>query len=277
MRTLRARGVAAKGLDILPSSFTDAVGSIADHDFVARQMDGIETIIHTATLHKPHVVTHSRQDFVDTNITGTLNLLEAAVANGVRTFVFTSTTSVFSHAITRAPGEPAVWVSEALEPHPKNIYGVTKLAAENLCRLMHEKYGLPCLVLRTSRFFPEEDDNKAMRDAFDQDNAKANELLYRRVDVADAVDAHLLGVERARDIGFGRYIISATTPFNQDDLQLLADDAPAAVARQPRAGMKPVLVRLLPKDADPRDHVRHAGTIHSGTIHARTGREAGSR
>ncbi len=39
-------------------------------------------MFHAATLHKPHVATHSRQDFVDTNIIGTLNLLEEAVTAG---------------------------------------------------------------------------------------------------------------------------------------------------------------------------------------------------
>ena len=43
---------------------------------------------------------------------------------------------------------------------PKNIYGVTKAAAEDLCQLFHRNQALPCVVLRTSRFFPEEDDNR---------------------------------------------------------------------------------------------------------------------
>ena len=67
----------------MPSPYTDRVGSIADRAFVDRAMAGVHTVVHTATLHKPHVATHSRQDFVDTNVTGTLNLLEAAAADGV--------------------------------------------------------------------------------------------------------------------------------------------------------------------------------------------------
>ena len=47
-------------------------------------MRGVTAVLHAATLHKPHVATHARQAFVDVNVTGTLNLLEAAVANGVR-------------------------------------------------------------------------------------------------------------------------------------------------------------------------------------------------
>jgi UDP-glucose 4-epimerase len=55
-------------------------------------MNGVQAVFHTATLHKPHIATHSRQDFVDTNVTGTLNLLEEAAAAGVASFVYTSTT-----------------------------------------------------------------------------------------------------------------------------------------------------------------------------------------
>src|ERR1700733_15588788 len=71
------------GLDILASPFTTHVGSIADRGCVQRCMKGVQAVFHAATLHKPHVATHRRQEFVDTNITGTLNLLEEAVADRV--------------------------------------------------------------------------------------------------------------------------------------------------------------------------------------------------
>jgi nucleoside-diphosphate-sugar epimerase len=109
---------------------------------------------------------------------------------------------------------------------------VTKLAAENLCSLFNRLHGLACIVLRTSRFFPEEDDDKGMRDGFDQTNAKANELTFRRVDIEDAASAHLLAMENARDIGFGRYIVSATTPFLPEDAAELRTDAPTVLARR---------------------------------------------
>ena len=100
-------------------------------------------------------------------------------------------------------------------PVPKNIYGVTKTAAEDLCRLFHRNHNLSCLILRTSRFFPEEDDNAATRETYAHQNAQANEYLCRRVDLEDAAAAHLCAVERASDIGFARYIVSATTPFEK--------------------------------------------------------------
>src|ERR687891_2900283 len=150
-----------------------------------RGMAGVDAVIHAATLHKPHVGSHTRQDFVDTNITGTLNLLEEAVAAGVGGFVFTSTTSAFGRALSPGPGEPAAWIDEAVAPVPRNIYGATKTAAEDLCELAHRDRGLPCLILRTSRFFPEGDDRDEIRGAYEDANVKVNELLYRRGDLPD--------------------------------------------------------------------------------------------
>jgi UDP-glucose 4-epimerase len=231
MRTLQPQGHAVTGIDTVAGPFTTHLGSIVDRDFVRRCMAGIEAVLHAATLHKPHVATHARQDFIDTNITGTLNLLEAAVESAVGAFVFTSTTSVFGDALVPPPGAPAAWITEEVRPIPKNIYGVTKAAAEDLCQLFQRNHGLPVIVLRTSRFFPEADDDKAARDAFADENLKANEYLYRRVDLEDVVSAHLLAMERAAKIGFRRYIISAPTPFQPEDMATLRSDASAAVRR----------------------------------------------
>jgi UDP-glucose 4-epimerase len=126
-------------------------------------------------------------------------------------------------------GAPATWVTEELTPLPKNIYGVTKLAAEGLCELFHFKFKLPCVVLRTSRFFPEEDDDADRRARHADANIKANEFLYRRADIEDIVSAHQCAIESADEIGFGRYIISATTPFLRSDCAKLRHDAPALV------------------------------------------------
>ncbi|MCK1650674.1 NAD(P)-dependent oxidoreductase [Bradyrhizobium sp. 149] len=231
LRTLRGRGSPVRGIDLKTSPFTNAVGSIVDPDFVRRQMDGVTAVIHTATLHKPHVATHSKREFIDTNVTGTLNLLEAAVTAGVRSFVFTSTTSAFGSQLRSETGQTAVWVTEDLPAIPKNVYGTTKLMAETLCELFCREHGLPVVVLRTSRFFPEEDDDPAMRSAYASENAQANELLYRRLDIADAVSAHLLAAERAPKIGFARYIVSATSPFEPRHLAALARDAARVVRK----------------------------------------------
>jgi UDP-glucose 4-epimerase len=232
VRVLGAEGHEVVGLDVLASPHTAVVGSVADRALVREAVQGAHAVIHAATLHKPHVGSHSRREFVETNVTGTLNLLEEAVAAGVERFVFTSTTSTFGRALTPPPGAPAAWITEDVAPVPRNIYGATKTAAEDLCELVHRDHGLPVLILRTSRFFPEQDDRDDVRSAYEDANLKVNELLYRRVDLEDVVGAHRLALDRAPALGFGRYIVSATTPFTQDDLPALHTDAPPVVARR---------------------------------------------
>lgn len=217
------------GLDAQPSRFTTVVGSIVDAAVAALAMRGVDAVLHTATLHKPHIVTHSRRDFVDTNVVGTLNLLEAAAEAGVRSFVYTSTTSVYGRALAPSAEAPAAWITEDVVPLPKNIYGVTKKAGEDLCELIHRKLGLPCVILRTSRFFPDEDDDEAIRRRYADDNVKVNEYCYRRVEIEDVVAAHLLAVERAPALPFRRYVISATTPFERGDAARLRADAPGVL------------------------------------------------
>jgi UDP-glucose 4-epimerase len=225
VRTLRDLQHQVISLDILESPFTTHIGSITDRASVRRCMNGVQSVFHAATLHKPHVATHSRQDFIDTNLTGTLNLLEEAGAAGVESFIYTSTTSVFGDALVPPREAPAAWITEEVRPVPRNIYGVTKAAAEDLCELFSRNHGLACMVLRTSRFFPEEDDNRKVRQEYSDANVKANEYLYRRVDLEDVVSAHLLAAEQAATSGFRKYIISATTPFLLDDLTGLRANA----------------------------------------------------
>jgi UDP-glucose 4-epimerase len=224
------------GLDPMPSVRTEVVGSIADRDLVMQIVseNGIEAIVHSGALHKPNIEHYENSAFVATNVQGTLNLLDAAVACGVQRFVFTSTTSLMISQAIRAGfqggARKAAWLTEEMSPEPRNIYGVTKLSAEHLCRLYHIEHGLPVVVLRTARFFPEADD---MAHAIEQSdaNTKANELLFRRLTVEDAAEAHVAALGRAPQIGFDVFIVSAQTPFRQQDCAELIADAPAVVAR----------------------------------------------
>ena len=227
------------GLDPDPAPTTAIVGSVVDRALVRRiiRENRIEAIVHAAARHKPHIENHDNSEFVAVNVQGTLNLLEEAVAPGAKVdrFVFTSTTSLMiSQKIRdgRAGGaKEAIWIDETMTPlEPRNIYGVTKRAAEELCRLFNHLHKLPILVLRTSRFFPEEDD---MAHTFPQsgENTKATEFLFRRLSVEDAAEAHVVALAKAKEIGFDTFIISAMTPFSPADCRALIADAPSVVAR----------------------------------------------
>jgi len=232
VRTLRERGADVIGLDIRPSEWTNVVGSVVDAGVAREVMVGVDVVLHTATLHKPQVAFLPRQTFVDTNVSGTLTLLDAAADAGVGAFVMSSSTTVFGDALLPAAGEPAAWIDESVVPVPKNIYGVTKAAAEDLCQLAFRNQALPCVVLRVSRFFPEADDAPDIHGGRSDDNVKADEYATRRVALEDAVDAHLLAANRAPQLGFRRYVVSATTPFAPEDLPQLRTDAAAVFERR---------------------------------------------
>ncbi|MFZ1175477.1 MAG: NAD(P)-dependent oxidoreductase [Mycobacterium sp.] len=232
VRTLRGRGADVVGLDMRPSAYTDVVGSVNDPYLMHEVMAGVEVVFHMAALHKPQLAFLPGKAFVDTNISGTHTVLDAAVAANVRAFVMTSSTTVFGDALVPPPDEPAAWIDESVAPVPKNLYGVTKAGAEDLCQLAHRNDGLACVVLRTSRFFAEGDDMPDLYDGRSDANIKANEYAFRRVALEDAVDAHLRAAARAPQLGFGRYLVSATTPFTHEDMAQLRTDAASVFARR---------------------------------------------
>lgn len=228
---LRSIGHAVIGLDVAPGIDTDVLGSVADRATVDRVFArGIEAVIHAGALHKPDILRHAEQAFIDVNVTGTLNLLAAAKAAGHDRFIFTSTTSLMiSQAIRDETSRTAVWLDETSGPlAPRNIYGVTKLAAEGLCRLYATEHGLPCVVLRTARFFPEDDDTHR---SLSGENLRANELLHRRLTAEDAAEAHIAALDRAPQVGFDIFIVSAPPPFDRAEAAELKQDAAAVISR----------------------------------------------
>ena len=263
---LRTAGHVVTGLDVVPGPDTQMLGSVAERAVVdaAFAAGDIEAVIHAGALHKPDIPGHPPESFIDVNVTGTLNLLRAAVSAGHERFVLTSTTSLMiTREIREGTGSAAVWLDEHTGPlAPRNIYGVTKLAAEGLCRMHHLEHGLGCIVLRTGRFFPEEDDT--IRE-LSGPNLKANEFLHRRLTVEDAAEAHLVALDRAEPLGFGIFVLCATPPFDRSEAAALATDAAAVVAKHypeapelyARAGWR--LPRRIDRVYDPAQAERELG------------------
>ena len=209
------------GIDRVEGVWTHHRADIVDREAVRRLMKGIDAVIHIASLHAPDLATESVQAFIDVNITGTLNLLEAAKDKSVRRFVYTSSTSLYGLALI--PDAQAVWVTEELTPQPRDIYDITKMAAEELCQHFAGEYGLASICLRASRFFPEAVPLMAFY------------RLYRGVDVRDVARAHVLAVTN-QEILFDVFNISAQSPFEQSDLPELLHDAPSVLrSRVPEA------------------------------------------
>jgi UDP-glucose 4-epimerase len=255
MRVMRERSIECVGIDVLPSpSFTTHVGSIADKNFILplfksyEAETGIQGVINTAVLHKPHIVSHSMQQFVDVNITGTLTLLSCfheainteATSKKIpfenRFFIQTSTTSTYGESLTSKTGSAITWIDESVAATPKNIYGVTKRSAEEICELFAKQHKIAnVFVLQAARFFPEEDDEASRASQFASNfHQQFVELFHRRVEIEDLVDVHLLAAQKAasrKSEGddkpkgiFKRYICSAPSPIPKDQnvLQRLA-------------------------------------------------------
>ena len=174
--------------------------------------------------------------FIATNVQGTLNLLEEATAPGstVDRFVFTSTTSLMiSQEIREAHKrgiERAFWIDEEMVPlEPRNIYGVSKLVGR--ASLPHgARRHAAC---RSSSCAPRASSPRKTtwrtRSSSPSANTKANEYLFRRLTVEDAASAHIVALDRAPQIGFDTFIISALTPFSPEDCEQLMEYAPLVV------------------------------------------------
>jgi nucleoside-diphosphate-sugar epimerase len=217
---LRAAGFEPFGVDVVPGPATDATVDVRDAGALRAAARGAAAVVHAASLHAPHVGARPRRDFVDVNVAGTLHALEAALAAGARRFVYTSTTSVYGEALV--PVDRAVWVTEALPPRPRDVYDVTKLAAEGLCQDAARVEGLGAFVLRVCRFFPEPGPRRAAH------------RLYRGADVRDVAAAHVLALRApAPPAGRAELVnVAGAYRFEPGDAVELWRAAPSVIARR---------------------------------------------
>jgi UDP-glucose 4-epimerase len=206
----------AIGIDLAPGANTTSCGDFSDAALMRRALAGVDVVVHVAALHVPHMATLDDAAFRRTNVDATKQLVDLALDAGVRRFVYTSSTSVYGHALV--PRDRAVWVTEDMAPQPRDIYDETKLAAEAQFEEA-ARGGAPCTILRFSRCFPEPLPLMALYRA------------YRGVDARDVAHAHLLAVESTAT-GAPIYNISARTPFVEADCEALLHDAPSVIERR---------------------------------------------
>lgn len=204
------------GLDHLPGHFTTNVGDLANRDLLDELVAGADAVIHTASLHAPHVGRASDEAFARTNVLGTQQLLDACLVHRVPRLVYTSTTSLYGHALV--PVDRAVFVTEDLAPRPRDIYDETKIAAEDACR-QAAGASLSCISLRIARCFPEPDERVAAY------------RLHRGVDLRDVAEAHRLAMSAPID-GFDVFNVAAAAPFTAEDAHALFQDAAAVIKRR---------------------------------------------
>ncbi len=202
-------------IDNRPGPLTTSLVDIREKEKIFASVKEVDAVIHCAALLTPHIGLFSESDFWQVNVKGTENLLEACLKYNVKRFVFTSTTSAYGDALTH-PKE-AVWVTEELLPHPRDIYDETKIAAEKLC-LEASKNGLSCISLRMSRCFPEREDLMAIY------------RLYRGVHESDVARAHELALFSSIQ-GYEMFNISCQSPFSREEVEELKENADNVILR----------------------------------------------
>lgn len=117
------------------------LGDIRDERFVEEACDGIEIVFHLAALIAIPYSYTAPSSFVETNVTGTLNVLEAVRRMGCQRLVHTSTSEVY--------GTPET--VPITEDHPlrgQSPYSATKIAADKLAEAYHASFGSPVVTLR---------------------------------------------------------------------------------------------------------------------------------
>jgi len=116
-------------------------GDVADRDSVRRAVQGTDVVLHLAALVGIPYSYEAPRSYVRTNIEGTLNLLQAALDNGVRRFVHTSTSEVYGTA-------RYVPIDEAHPLQGQSPYSATKIGADKLAESFHLSFGLPVVIVR---------------------------------------------------------------------------------------------------------------------------------
>ncbi|MEU8899374.1 NAD(P)-dependent oxidoreductase [Nocardia sp. NPDC048505] len=213
-REMHTAGWQVRGWDMRPGPWTTHCGDLRDPETRTRAVCGVEVVVHAAALHAPHVGVVPEDEFRAVNVEATAALLERAAECDVRRFVYTSTTSVYGHALV--PEGRAVWVDETLPVRPRDIYDETKLAAE--AAVTGSRQPFTTIVLRIARCFPE------------APAVQAAHRLYRGVDVRDVARAHRLAAERAQVTGI--FNIAGPIMFGRNDTRQLWHDAAALLTER---------------------------------------------
>ena len=199
---------------MLETPYESVQGDVRIPEDVQAAVEGVEFVVHTAAIHGIHLGTHSRQDFYDLNLTGTFNVWEGAVKAGVKGIVFSSTMGVYKPYDKPLSEETFVALHENLPLQPADIYGYTKVAGEEMCRLYGQEYGIPSVGLRYGMFVPEPFFRYGIR------------LLYGGVDTRDVARAVMASLEAlaAGKIHWDAFNVESAVPFTEEDGPLLRKD-----------------------------------------------------
>ena len=121
-------------------------GDVRDAAFVREAMQGVDTVFHLAALIAIPYSYQAPASYVETNVSGTLNVLQAARDLGTQRVLVTSTSEVYGTALT-------VPIAESHPLQGQSPYSATKIAADKLAESYHLSFNLPVVTVRPFNTF----------------------------------------------------------------------------------------------------------------------------
>ena len=185
-------------------------GDVSDKAVVTEAMADVDVVIHGAALHGIHLEAWPASDFWSTNVDGTFVVYEAAREAGVRHVVLASSMVVYGGV----GGQSDRWtvVTEQSPIRPADLYGLTKVVAEDTARFYADVHGMRTVALRLGMFVPETFERYGFR------------LLFGGVDDRDVGQAVSRALEHRPAGGFAAYNIMADGGFPASDASNLDAD-----------------------------------------------------
>ncbi len=190
---------------------------LSDLEQARRACEGADVVAHCAAVHpwKPY----TSDQYIDWNIKGTYNLLQAATDAGVGKVVYTSSIAAMGYD-PHPPDEPPITEAHCPNTPVEDLYGVTKHVGEQFCEMLRRTRGLRYVAVRPPAFMP--------KDLSDWRVGVG--LLSRYMLAEDVAQGHYRAL--VSDAASGEaFILAADTPFRHEDAEELARDAAPVILR----------------------------------------------
>ena len=190
-------------LDYSPmkSQIEIVAGDIADRDSVWKAMQSVDIVFHLAALIGIPYSYHVPTSYVRTNIQGTLNVLQAALAANVECMVHTSTSEVYGTA-------QYVPIDEKHPLQGQSPYSATKIGADKLAEAFYRSFGLPAVTIRPFNTYGPRQSARAVIPTIIIQCLNGGKVRLGNIHptrdlnyIADVVNGFLLAAERPKAIG----------------------------------------------------------------------------
>lgn len=208
-RALTKAGHAVRNIDLHPNSEVETtIADVCDQDAMVALLKDADAVFHLASLIEAGESVQKPQKYVDWNISGTVNVLEAMRQNNIKHFLFSSSAAIYGDPL-HSP------IKEDDRTLPVNPYGMTKLAMEGLLSSYVKSFGFTGTALRYFNLYGPEEHHQPETHAIPRfiaqmqahqpvtvygDGGHVRDFIY----IADVVKAHLIALQYSFD-HYGAY------------------------------------------------------------------------